>query len=188
MARGRPQFPSSVRDTAICALYRKGITLKAIGQQFGLSYEAIRKITAKAGLTKLNAGLAVRKAAKSVVDKSEIACRRTYGCSLQERAGVADAERRAFLHHRKNVRRSGAIWCLSLKEWRAVWFASGKLDRRGPGALGYGMTRIDFNGPMEVGNVEIVTNREAVRRARARTVKKASRGARPMVISTKAQP
>ena len=106
MARGRPQFPSSVRDTAICALYRKGITLKAIGHQFGLSYEAIRKITAKAGLTKLNAGLAVRKAAKSVVDKSEIACRRTYGCSLQERAGGLTRSAERFC---TTARTSGAV-------------------------------------------------------------------------------
>jgi hypothetical protein len=157
---------ANYRDAAICALYREGATLSSIGALFGMSYEGVRKVAAKAGLTKRNAGLAARNAAKPAVNKAESACRRTYGCNPQELSEATADERRAFLQHRKNVRRDSVDWQLSLSEWRAVWRASGKWNRRGQGPGKYGMTRIDFDAPVELGNVQVVTNREAVRRAR----------------------
>jgi DNA-binding CsgD family transcriptional regulator len=178
-ARTEPQ-PSvlSARDTAICALYRNGATLKSIGERFGLSCEGVRKAAAKAGLSKRNAGLAARRPAKPPARKAGSACRRIYGCTVQDCAVASMEERRAFLQHRKNVRRDGVEWRLSLKEWRALWLASGKWECRGQGPSRYGMTRIDFHGPVKIGNVEIVTNREAVRRARLR-----AKTAQPRAVS-----
>jgi hypothetical protein len=159
---------SSLRDAAICALYREGETLKAIGARFGLSYEGVRRITAKSGLSKRNAGLAARRAKRPRANTREVACQRTYGCTLRELADATADERSAFRQHRKNARRIGAVWRLSLSEWRAVWRASGKFNDRGQGPSKYGMTRIDFALPIELSNVQIVTNREAVCRARMR--------------------
>jgi hypothetical protein len=73
---------ANVRDAAICALYREGATLSSIGALFGLSYEGVRKVAGKAGLTKRNAGLAARTTGKPRLNKAETACRRTYGCSF----------------------------------------------------------------------------------------------------------
>ena len=83
------------------------------------------------------------------------------GCDIPE-------ERAAFLQHRKNVRRKAIEWRLSLNEWRALWRVSGRWSERGRGPAKYGMTRVDFDQAVEPGNVEIMTNREAVRRARLR--------------------
>ena len=165
---------ASARDAAICALYREGATLTSIGALFGLSYEGVRKVAAKAGLSKGNAGLAARGPAKPPLSRGEAACRRTYGCSVHELAEATAKERGAFLQQRKNVRRYGDGWQLSLSEWRALWRASGKWSRRGRGPGKYGMTRIDLKGPVELGNVQIVTNREAVRRARLRSSNRAA--------------
>lgn len=157
---------TSARDSAICTLYSRGVTLKAIGARFGLSYEGVRRIAAKYGLNKRNAGLAVRKRSVPRHSKAEEVCRQTYGCSLERLANTSQEERAAFLQHRKNVRRKAIKWRLSFDEWRAIWQASGQWSERGRGPAKYGMTRIDFDQPVEPGNVEIMTNREAVRRAR----------------------
>lgn len=174
-ARGR----ASERDAAICTRYLKGETLRAIGERFGLSYEGVRRIVTKAGLTKHNAGLAARNAAKAAPETPP-ACERIYGCSMDQLARIGVEERQAFLQHRKNARRHGVDWRLSLPEWYAVWRASGKWDRRGQGPRKYGMTRIDLDDAVELGNVQIVSNREAVRRARLRAGQK-KRPAEPRV-------
>lgn len=159
---------SSARDSEICALYARGVTLKAIGARFGLSYEGVRKIAAKYGLNKRNAGLAIRKRSVPRHNRAEEACRQIYGCSLESLVAISPEERAAFLQHRKNVRRKAIEWRLSLNEWRALWRVSGRWSERGRGPAKYGMTRVDFNQAVEPGNVEIMTNREAVRRARLR--------------------
>ncbi len=176
IAAGSPLQPSTGieqltgrarRDAAICSLYLKGETLRAIGSRFGLSYEGVRRVVTKAGLTKHNAGLAARNAAKAGPE-TEPACQRIYGCDTEQLAKAGIEERQAFLQHRKNARRNGVAWRLSLPEWRAVWRASGKWGQRGQGPSRYGMTRIDLDGSVELGNVQIMSNREAVRRARLR--------------------
>jgi len=163
-----PAAIASARDAAICALYREGATLKSIGAHFALSYEGVRRIAAKAGLSKRNAGMAARRSAKPSVNRAEGACFRTYGCTRRERDEASAEERTAFVQQRKNIRRDGVVWRLSLSEWRALWRKSGRWNQRGQGPSRYGMTRIDFACAVEIGNVEIVVNREAVRRARRR--------------------
>jgi len=173
------------RDATICALYREGATLCSIGALFGLTYEGVRRIAAKAGLNKRNAGLAARKLARPAPNRSEIVCQRRYGCSLEELARVIPAKRLAFLEHRKNVLRDEVPWRLTLTEWCRLWRASGKWNQRGRGPDKYGMTRTNLDGAMELGNVQIMPNREALRRARLRSFHpplhlKVGRSARPI--------
>lgn len=67
---------------------------------------------------------------------------------------------------RRDVNDQPIQWKLSFEEWLSIWIASGKIGLRGKGRDFYCMGRIGDAGDYVVGNVEIISFSENVRRAR----------------------
>ncbi len=160
--RGDPVIEA--RNREICTRYAAGETLAAIGRSFDISAERVRKILKKFGLDKTNAGLAIRNLNKPSKPPVEPYCMRVYGCMAEELQKFSLAERQAFLQQKTNVRRTDVAWCLTLPEWSAIWFRSGKWAQRGRGPFKYGLCRIDSSGAYSVENVLILKNSRSARR------------------------
>lgn len=152
------------RNQEIRTRYAAGETLAAIGSSFDISAERVRKILKKFGLDKTNAGLAIRNLNKPGKPPVEPYCLRVYGCMAEELEKFTLAERQAFLQQKTNVRRTDVAWHLTLPEWSAIWFRSGKWAQRGRGPFKYGFCRIDSSGAFCVENVLILKNSRSARR------------------------
>lgn len=151
------------RNREICARYAAGETLAAIGSSFKISAERARKILKKFGLDKSNAGLAIRNLNKPCKAPVEPYSLRVYGCTAEELEKFPPAERQAFLQQKTNVKRTDVSWRLTLPEWSAIWFRSGKWSQRGRGPFRCGLCRIDSNGAFSVENVLVLKNSRSAR-------------------------
>ena len=151
------------RNREICARYAAGETLAAIGSSFKISAERVRKILKKNGLDKSNAGLAIRNLNKPCKAPVEPYSLRVYGCTTEELEKFPPAERQAFLQQKTNVKRTDVSWRLTLPEWSAIWFRSGKWSQRGRGPFRCGLCRIDSNGAFAVENVLVLKNSRSAR-------------------------
>lgn len=72
----------------------------------------------------------------------------------------------AFSKQKRNAKRRGIDWILSLDEWLSIWEGSGHIDSRGRGKGKYVMSRKGDKGPYSVSNVEIITYEKNVSDAR----------------------
>ena len=65
-----------------------------------------------------------------------------------------------YIRQRANAQQRGIEWKLSFEEWWSIWEKSGKWAQRGRKHHEYVMGRIHDEGPYEVGNVKIITQKE----------------------------
>ncbi len=151
------------RWAPMAALYRSGMTLEQIGQQYDCTREYIRQCLSKIGVTRSEGGM--RKRAAERCAKAE--ARRNakslvkWGCNWTQYLELRSMKKptRAFNQQRQNARQRGLIWELNLWQWWSVWQQSGKWNDRGRGQ-GYVMCRVGDVGGYSAGNVFIATARE----------------------------
>lgn len=159
------------RAVDMAELYRSGMTLEQIGQQYGLTRERVRQIlkptgtkkTDRGGVKEAAAARAAERSAKAAADNKRML--EKFGVTTSERHDVLSVNREmrrqgrgvyqtptyAFTTQKNNAKRRGIHWGLSFAEWWAIWLASGKWDERGRGQ--YGLLRHGNTGPFVVGNV-----------------------------------
>lgn len=161
-------------------MYRQGITLAAIGAQFGVSGEYVRQLIAVAGMTGRDGG---KRKQMEIAGGSAMQLRQRQKRAEQERRfGVsyellqalrACGATRAFQQQKRNADLRGIAWQLTLGQWWAVWQASGKFHLRGKGIGHYCMSRICDDGAYAIGNVHVQlcteNSREAVKKWAGKT-------------------
>lgn len=173
-----------IKAEKMAGMYRQGVTLEAIGRQFGVTRERVRQLIREIGVTGADGGKAkqIQIVGTALERKTEQRRRRQ-----EQRFGVAydllqqlrecGATRRYQYQKRTSASR-GIGFELTLAQWWAVWQASGKYHLCGKGKGHYCMSRIKDDGPYALGNVHIqlVTDnsREAVAKWEGKT--KAIRG------------
>lgn len=172
--RGREAVIPICDYDAIIERYKKGETLHAIGQYYGVSRERIRQIMKPYGITREHGGkttqLFINSSAKldikrKSLEKRERKCQKYYGCSLEYRDSLGHPRDKSSATHKfktqKNSAKSRGIeWNLTLKEWWDIWQEDGKWENRGIGSGKYVMARICDLGSYSIGNVQIITHNE----------------------------
>lgn len=168
----------AARAEKMVEMFRQGVTLEAIGRQFGLTRERVRQIIAGAGVSSAEGGQAqqIRIAGKAV-DRKLLQRQR----AQEDKHGVpyellrelrACGATTGYQRQRNNAAKRGIGFALTLAEWWAVWQASGKYHLRGRGIGRYCMSRIRDDGPYALGNVHIQSavenSREAVEKWRGK--------------------
>lgn len=156
------------RNQKIARMYRQGITLEKIGQQFGVTRECIRRIVRKQGVKPDDGGQALvmrtRRERKRMT--REARCLLKYGFPEDVVKQLrADGVVRAYENQRHSAAARGIAWRLDFASWFSVWQTSGKLHLRGRGKGKYVMSRIKDNGCYELGNVHIQSAVENSREA-----------------------
>lgn len=168
---GAPKITQpDARAQRMLDMYRQGLTLAKIGEQFGVTRERVRQIAKKFGAVR--AGIAMRSARN---DQKKDAKQRSFAARVFAKWGVevdlwrelrANGTVRAYEQQRQSSSIRGIGWHLTFADWYAVWQASGKLHLRGRGKGKYCMSRIKDGGAYELGNVHIqlctVNSQEAV--------------------------
>jgi DNA-binding CsgD family transcriptional regulator len=199
------QVENEERNAELERLYRSGVTLDDLGNQFGITRERVRQIMDKRGVP-AGAGRNLRtmeRAKQRELQRRSMWDERAmsiYGCSFElakelNNGLVFSAKRspaRLYIDQRKNSIRRGIHWEISFPEWMRLWKESGKFELRGRG--GYVMARIGDSGPYKVDNVEIITNSQNTKdsylvvSAEERSKKRASSGWRPILDPTHMSP
>lgn len=169
------------RAEKMVSMFRQGVTMAKIGDQFGISRERVRQILAKQGLQATEGGVSV--VAKARKNSNAQAREARYLTQYGLPADVVkqlqkDRVTHAFNSQRQAAKNRGVAWNLTFAQWFAVWQSSGKLHLRGRGKGNYVMSRVNDAGCYELGNVHIQlateNSKEAV--AKWRGKKKANRG------------
>lgn len=167
---------SDERADRMALMYRQGVTLAKIGNQYGLTRERVRQIIGKTGITAAEGG-----ASKSAEYRREAAAAKREAVWLAKyglpyavvRQLQADRVTHAFHKHKRNSDSRGIDFRLTFIAWLSIWQASGKLDQRGRGKGKYVMSRINDAGAYELGNVHIQlateNSREAVKKWAGKT-------------------
>lgn len=155
-----PAFTEHARQRAeeMAAMYRQGLTLQVIGDNFGLSRERVRKLLARVGVTPTEGGSRRVAQAKKDSRRAELdaRCMLRYGVDRETRQMLQDCGALgAYRTQRQTARTRGIPFSLSLAEWWAVWQASGKYHLRGRGLGHYCMSRLNDQGGYEMGNIHI---------------------------------
>lgn len=163
------------RTAKMVEMYRQGVTLQKIGDQFKLTRERVRQVI-RPHIDSSDGGRSYSASVKR--DKRErerdLQARLSHGVGYEE-LKVLRAERitLAYIEHKRNARIRGIEWLLTFAEWLSIWKASGKLHLRGRGKGRYVMSRVCDDGPYAVGNVHIQlateNSREAVEKWRGKT-------------------
>lgn len=156
------------RTERMAAMYRQGLTLQKISEQFGVSRERVRQLIAAAGVTRVDGGQALqasmKKARKAV--RREAYYMQKYGLPIEQvRALQSEGVTHAYTRQKQSARTRGIPFVLTFAEWFSVWQASGKLHLRGRGKGRYCMSRINDSGGYELGNVHIQLTEENGREA-----------------------
>lgn len=169
------------RRSKMAEMYRQGVTLAKIGEQFGMTRERVRQIIGPLGLNGMNGGASVVAKVRRVSRDNDLEakCLAKYGLPVAVvRQLRKDRVTRAFQAQRQSAFNRGIAWELSFAQWFAVWQASGKLHLRGRGRGKYVMSRMSDAGGYELGNVHIQlateNNKDAVSKWKGKT--KANRG------------
>jgi DNA-binding CsgD family transcriptional regulator len=163
------------------SMYRQGVTLQKIGDQFGITRERVRQLIGKRGVKSIDGGKSVVAAAQALAREQDKEARSIAKYGLP-RAVVEqlrkDGVTYAFQQQRNHARIRGIDWKLSFGQWFAIWQASGKLHLRGRGKGKYVMSRVSDTGCYEMGNVHIQlateNSKEAVKQWKGKV--KANRG------------
>lgn len=160
-----------VRDIAraekMAAMYRQGVTLQKIGDQFKVTRERVRQVLRTVGIDASDGGkaLMMRIIRENASPKISVYAARL-GLTQEAYELARDSGLlMAYRNQKSSADARGIKWSLTFPQWLAVWQASGKLDLRGQGADRYCMSRINDTGGYEIGSVHIQTNRENGREA-----------------------
>lgn len=164
------------RDLKMVSMYRQGLTLAKIGEQFGITRERVRQLLSKQGISRADGGASLGHAQK--IDRAlrdrEARCQLKYGVSIEmwKHYNITGATR-GWREQKRNADLRAIEFRLTFKQWVSVWEASGKFHLRGRGIGKYCMSRIRDDGCYEVGNVHIQlitdNSREAVEKWRGKT-------------------
>jgi hypothetical protein len=150
------------RWETMATLYKSGLTLQQIGDQFGCTREYIRQCMRKVSVSRFEGG--VRKTKEIRREKFE--ARRNskalkhWGCNWDQYVELRALKKptRGFHHQRQNAKKRGIGWEFNLWEWWSIWQQSGKWSQRGRGQ-GYVMCRKGDVGPYSIDNVFIAPAR-----------------------------
>lgn len=172
------------RANAWADMYRQGLTLQKIAEQFDVTREYVRQVLRKIGVEPQEGGQSVG-AREATAHRARR--RRVRDALTEAKWGVplelwselrANGTIRAFESQRNNANKRGITFSITFAQWYAVWQASGKLHLRGRGKGGYCMSRIRDEGGYSLGNVHVKlstdNSREAVAQWKGKT--KAIRG------------
>lgn len=164
----KKDFATDERVRQMADMYRQGLTLAVIGEQYGITRERVRQLLRKAGVDAQSGGVHV--VAKLKVDRQnrqrDAASLARYGITFAEiQALRANGATAAFRSHKNSARNRGIPFTLTLADWWAVWSASGKWAQRGRGKGRYCMSRINDAGGYSVGNVCVKLSTENSREA-----------------------
>lgn len=169
------------RAEKMAGMYRQGITLAKIGDQFGMTRERVRQILSKNGVQPGDGGGSLVAKARRAAGKQARETRYLvkYGLPLEVVQQLQkDRVTHAFGSQRQSAKNRGVVWNLTFAQWFAVWQSSGKLHLRGRGKGKYVMSRVSDAGCYELGNVHIQlateNSKEAVSKWKGKT--KANRG------------
>lgn len=163
------------RDREICRAFKGMSSQQEIALRYNISKQRVCQILRANGLTRYDGGVHVRSVTRSVTREEQrevdldARTRRRFGHGLlAHRALVGYGKKMmlagasynqtpigAFILQRTNVRRTNVKWTLSLRDWWAVWQASGLWSRRGRGSHAYCLVRIDPARGYERGNVAV---------------------------------
>lgn len=161
------------RTTRMAALYRSGVTLQAIGDEYGITRERVRQLIGKYhGLNGEDGGFIARARlsearraanrdtrwlAKNGCTYSQWHYLLALGKDMQVKGiGYSRTPLGAFKSQKNNAGRRGIAWKLTTWQWWTIWQESGHWARRGRGQ-GYVMCRKGDIGPYAAGNVVIAT-------------------------------
>jgi hypothetical protein len=150
------------RWAPMAALYKSGMTLEQIGQQYGCTREYIRQCLAKLGITGRDGGkskcAAERRAAFEAKRNAKSLAK--FGCNWNQYLELRHMSwpTRAFCAQRSNANKRGISWEMNLWQWWSIWQQSGKWSQRGRGQ-GYVMCRNGDQGGYSVNNVFIAPAR-----------------------------
>lgn len=151
------------RYEAMAALYKNGLTLEQIGEQYSCTRENVRQCLARVGAKSTEGGAAKRRSdrkERQLIEREEQS-RERWGCSFADYLKIRSVKKAtlAFRSQKRAARPRGIEWQLSLSEWWSIWEKSGLWNQRGLGQ-GYVMCRHGDVGPYAVGNVFIALCRE----------------------------
>lgn len=161
--------PPTERALKMASMFRQGITLAKIGEQFGITRERVRQLLKKQGIVGADGGQRFTTRKRSV-DKAAVADAKSilkWGVPHAKLTQLrAEGVIQSFKNHVRNAAARGIAFKLTFPQWFAIWQTSGKLDQRGRGKGKYVMSRIKDDGCYEIGNVHIQSavenSREAV--------------------------
>jgi hypothetical protein len=170
-AKVSDKFKAEQRGIEIERSFRDGQTMQSIADIYGLSRERIRQILDKRGLIFKDGGKHVQAQRSAAVKLNRRASKRNlmtlhyYGCSHAEALAInggkpistPDYPVWTFRESRRQAVSVGYEWDISIKDWWAIWQASGKWEQRGRKAESYALFRKDNQGPFSADNLEVVT-------------------------------
>lgn len=163
------------RDLRMCEMYKQGLSLREIGEKYGVTRELVRQSISKHGIRGTDGGPRKYSAEKKAARKAALDARymAKHGLTADQYREIRDARlTKVFQKQRDNASRRGIDWNLTLGQWFAIWQASGNLHLRGRGKGRYVMSRYGDLGAYEVGNVFIQlstdNNREGVQKVHAK--------------------
>jgi DNA-binding CsgD family transcriptional regulator len=163
------------RDRRMCEMYKQGLSLREIGEKYGVTRELVRQAISKHGIRGTDGGPRKSSAERKALRRAELNARylTTHGLTVDQYRELRDARiTRVFQKQKSNAGDRGIDWSLTLGQWFAIWQESGKLHLRGRGKGRYVMSRFGDLGAYEVGNVFIQlstdNNREGVKKTHAK--------------------
>jgi hypothetical protein len=145
----------------LLALYKKGHTLKQIGDMYHVSHECIRQILSrKFGTTRKDGGITtlVKDRIAEQEKQRDVRCIKEYGMPYHEKEQINRENKDALKRYKQqkyNALARGKGWKLLFREWWDIWQESGLWDQRGCGIGKYCMARYCDDGDYELGNVFI---------------------------------
>lgn len=163
------------RTERMASMYRQGVTLEKIGQQFGISRQRVNQLLKRVGINKDSGGASVP--ARHKHQKKEASLHARFMAKYGQPPEVVRELQKARITHaysqqRQSASNRGIDWNLDFASWFSIWKTSGKLHLRGKGKGKYVMSRIRDDGAYELGNVHIQlateNSREAVEKWRGK--------------------
>jgi transposase-like protein len=169
---------NEVRAQTMASMFRQGVTLQKIGEQFGVTRERVRQILKTLGMTGEHGGASASSSVKKTSNAAAIKATRDARCFAKwgvphadMKAGRADGTLGAYCRQKNSARHRGIEWDITFAQWLAVWRQSGRLELRGRGKGHYVMSRIKDDGGYRMGNVHIqlstVNNSEGIKKCRS---------------------
>lgn len=158
----------------IIAMYKSGKTYQYIADLYGVTKQAIGKIAANHGITKVDGGRhsLTQKRRQERIEQRDKLCIEKHGYTYDEYKKITTAHSQppaiAFRSQRNAAKNRGIEWNLSFREWWTIWEESGQWENRGREYGNYCMARFGDTGPYEADNVEIVTVTQNIREVRLR--------------------
>lgn len=161
--------------------YQEGETMQEIADLYGVTRQAIGRITAKSSVSGDDGGAKVKlqKNKDAAANRKDSKYQGKYGCTYSEYLDFIKNNGMLPVYHfrnqKSNAKWRGIGWHFTLHDWWSVWHESGRWSERGRGAERFCMSRIDDIGPYMKGNVKVATNRENIQEVRFREAEERKR-------------